>query len=87
MAKVVYFNLPGATGHINPAVGIVSELIRQVCIEEPPVRVAVNRRDVPQDALRVQELGALHLALHLLEAGGLGGGQVAFALARQQFAQ
>lgn len=29
MAKVVYFNLPGATGHINPAVGIVSELIRQ----------------------------------------------------------
>lgn len=29
MAKVVYFNLPGATGHINPAVGIVSELIRR----------------------------------------------------------
>ncbi|MDY6957334.1 MAG: macrolide family glycosyltransferase [Pseudomonadota bacterium] len=28
MGKVVFFNLPGATGHINPAVGIVSELIR-----------------------------------------------------------
>lgn len=28
MGKAVYFNLPGATGHINPAVGIVSELIR-----------------------------------------------------------
>jgi len=29
MGKAVFFNLPGATGHINPALGIVSELIRQ----------------------------------------------------------
>lgn len=29
MGKAVFLNLPGATGHINPALGIVSELIRQ----------------------------------------------------------
>lgn len=28
MAKAVFLNLPGATGHINPAQGIVAELIR-----------------------------------------------------------
>lgn len=27
MAKVLFFNLPGASGHINPTVGLVSELI------------------------------------------------------------
>ncbi|MES1994357.1 MAG: macrolide family glycosyltransferase [Pseudomonadota bacterium] len=27
MGKAVFFNLPGATGHINPALGVVSELI------------------------------------------------------------
>ncbi len=29
MGKAVFFNLPGASGHINPTVGLVSELIRQ----------------------------------------------------------
>jgi len=29
MGKAVFLNLPGATGHINPALGIVSELIRR----------------------------------------------------------
>lgn len=29
MGKAVFLNLPGATGHINPALGIVSELLRQ----------------------------------------------------------
>lgn len=28
MGTAVFFNLPGATGHINPSLGIVSELIR-----------------------------------------------------------
>ena len=27
MAKVVFFNLPGASGHVNPAIGIVEALI------------------------------------------------------------
>lgn len=26
--KIVFFNLPGASGHINPTIGIVSELVR-----------------------------------------------------------
>jgi UDP:flavonoid glycosyltransferase YjiC (YdhE family) len=29
MGKAVFLNLPGATGHINPALGIVAELIRR----------------------------------------------------------
>ncbi|HBC56777.1 MAG TPA: hypothetical protein DCZ03_06395, partial [Gammaproteobacteria bacterium] len=26
--KIVFFNLPGASGHINPTIGVVSELVR-----------------------------------------------------------
>lgn len=29
MGKVVFFNLPGAAGHINPSLGVVKELIRR----------------------------------------------------------
>jgi len=29
MSKVIFFNLPGASGHINPTIGVVSELIQR----------------------------------------------------------
>ena len=29
MSKVVFFNLPGASGHVNPAISIVEELVER----------------------------------------------------------